>query len=159
MNIMSFNDEIKLIFNAPNGVVTELCGPDPVRLLREANRIAREQIVFQGCDVDVKARFLAAWKAGVLYIGEEYFDILSDVVVSAGDKNQLRPRANAELLAAGASSGEKVMLGAMLSFFNEVRGEKYLNQIGCLNPCDVSGRLDFVGRNIIAAMTVNYTGW
>ncbi len=115
--------------------------------------------MFQGHDVDVKAQFLAAWKAGVLFVGEECFDVRSSSVVSAVDKNGLRPRANAESLAAGASSGEKVMLGVMLSFFNETRGQKYLKRIGCLNPCDISASLDYAGNRVVASMLVSYCGW
>ena len=56
------------------------------------------------------------------------------------------------------SSGEKVFLAALVSFYNAEDGGKLLKRIGVQGLADLGG-LDLSRRSVLASLLLNYTGW
>ena len=56
------------------------------------------------------------------------------------------------------SSGERVFLAAMVSFYNAEIGGALLKRVGVHGLSDIGG-LDLERRQVIAALILNYTGW
>lgn len=118
--------------------------------------IARESAHFSVAS----SAFLSAWKRGVSLAGIRFFgegtraDL--DRAVSVWT---LCP--NVPLIddAIGVmSSGEKVFLAALVSFYNAEDGGLLFERIGVRGLADLGG-LDLERREVIAALILNYTGW
>ena len=103
--------------------------------------------------------FFDAWKRGVTLSGPHLFGTgpAADVdrAVSIWDCPNMRliDRAIAVM-----SSGEKVFLAALVSFYNSEDGGKLLKRIGVQGLADFGG-LDLSRRSVLASLLLNYTGW
>lgn len=104
--------------------------------------------------------FFHAWKRGVELVGPRLFGDGTQVCLDlAVDKWDLRPNVEAISDAIGVmSSGEKVFLAAMVSFYNADDGGTLLKRVGVNGLADLGG-LDLERRKVIAALILNYTGW
>jgi hypothetical protein len=105
-------------------------------------------------------RFLSAWKQGIKKVGVECFTIKSDNIDLATDKWELAP--NFEFIKenfAGYSHGIQVLLSLMYSFYDAEEGQKLLEQCKTPNLVDAQVVLDLEGREIVAALWSNHTGW
>lgn len=104
--------------------------------------------------------FFHAWKRGVELVGPSLFgDGTRECLNLAVDKWDLRPNVAVIRKTIGAmSSGEKVFLAAMVSFYNANDGGALLKRVGVHGLADLSG-LDLERRRIIATLILNYTGW
>ena len=93
--------------------------------------------------------FFHAWKRGVELVGPGLFgNGTQECLNLAVDKWDLCPNVAVIKKTIGAmSSGERVFLAAMVSFYNSKDGLADL------------GGLDLERRKIIAALILNYTGW
>jgi hypothetical protein len=56
------------------------------------------------------------------------------------------------------SSGQKVFLAALVSFYNAEDGGRLFERIGVRGLADLGG-LDLKRRTVIAALILNYNGW
>lgn len=104
-------------------------------------------------------RFLAAWKQGVKLLGTQFFDVKGNVDETT-EKWQLAPNIvfiNETI--DGYSHGQQVLLGLMCSFYNSEDGQEILEKAGAANLVDALGIIDLKGREIIAELWLNYTGW
>ena len=104
--------------------------------------------------------FFHAWKRGVELVGPSLFGNGSrECLDLAVDKWDLCPNVALIRKAIGVmSSGEKVFLAAMVSFYNANDGGALLKRVGVHGLADLGG-LDLERRRIIAALLLNYTGW
>ncbi len=104
--------------------------------------------------------FFRAWKRGVELAGHELFgNGTRECLELAADKWDLRPNVAFIRKTIGAmSSGEKVFLAAMVSFYNANDGGALLKRVGVNGLADLGG-LDLERRRIIATLILNYTGW
>jgi len=104
--------------------------------------------------------FFHAWKRGVELAGHGLFgNGTREALNLAVDKWDLRPNVPLIKRTIGAmSSGEKVFLAAMVSFYNANDGGALLKRVGVHGLADLGG-LDLERRRIIAALILNYTGW
>lgn len=126
---------------------------------------SRESLERLGQDYDLslarRARFLAAWQAGVDVAGQRFFDIKSETVASAQDKEELRPKWDyVEDNVGVLSHGERSFLIAMCGFFNDEWGAELsarFNETG--SPVELAQILSIERRQIIADLLVNYQGW
>ena len=104
--------------------------------------------------------FFSAWKQGVSLAGPHLFGIGKraelDRAVSVWD---LCPKLDEIDHAMGVmSSGEKVFLAALVSFYNAEDGGQLLQRIGVRGLADLGG-LDLKRRRVIATLLLNYNGW
>ena len=107
------------------------------------------------------ARFLEAWKRGVRLAGPQFFGMGSPHadLGEAQSKWDLCPKIDLIDRAIGAmSSGEKVFLAALTSFYNAEDGGELLKRVHVQGLADFGG-LDLERRAVIAALILNYTGW
>ncbi|HKL27230.1 MAG TPA: hypothetical protein VJ910_13480 [Desulfuromonadales bacterium] len=106
-----------------------------------------------------QARFLAAWKRGVTYLGAELFG--PGTPETARDKNQLRPLPDAvEVIFSRESLGEEQFLAAMVSFFDPAWGEELTDRIDdykCV--AGLTYNLDHECIEILCELLRNYEGW
>ena len=104
--------------------------------------------------------FFDAWKRGVELVGPELFGKgTRECLEQAICKWDLCPNVEAIIDAIGVmSSGEKVFLAAMVSFYNAEEGGALLRRVGVYGLADLGG-LDLERRKIIAALILNYHGW
>ncbi|PLC52881.1 hypothetical protein CR155_15865 [Pollutimonas nitritireducens] len=104
--------------------------------------------------------FIKAWKRGVEIAGPEWFgDGTHDGLQGVASKWDLRP--NLVLLndALGVlSSGQRMFLAAMVSFYNAREGAAMLRRCGFEGLSDLSG-LDLKRRQVIADLVLHYNGW
>jgi len=104
--------------------------------------------------------FFEAWKRGAEIAGAEWFgDGTPEGLQRAKSKWDLRP--NLLLLndALGVlSSGQRMFLSAMVSFYNSREGGAMLKRCGFEGLSDLGG-LDLERRQVIADLTLNYNGW
>ncbi|RZS31601.1 hypothetical protein [Corticibacter populi] len=104
--------------------------------------------------------FFQAWKRGAEIAGVEWFgDGTREGLQRATSKWDLRP--NMLLLndALGVlSSGQRMFLSAMVSFYNSREGGAMLKRCGFEGLSDFGG-LDLQRRKVIADLTLNYNGW
>lgn len=107
------------------------------------------------------ARFLDAWKRGVHLAGPQFFGTGSPHADLDGTESKwdLCPKMDLIDRAIGVmSSGEKVFLAALTSFYNAEDGGALLKRVHVQGLADFGG-LDLERRAVIAALLVNYTGW
>ena len=101
-----------------------------------------------------------AWKRGVEIAGPEWFgDGTREGLNQAKTKWDLRPdmlRLNDAL--GVLSSGERMFLSAMVSFYNAREGGAMLKRCRFHGLSDFDG-LDLERRKVIADLLVNYSGW
>lgn len=104
--------------------------------------------------------FFHAWKRGVELVGPGLFgDGSREGLDLAVEKWDLCPNVALIKKAIGAmSSGEKVFLAALVSFYNAETGGALLKRVGVRGLSDLGG-LDLERRKVIAALILNYTGW
>ncbi len=106
-----------------------------------------------------RARFLAAWKRGVTYLGPELFG--PGTPATAKDKNDLQPLPQAvEAVFAKESGGVEQFMAAMVSFYDPVWGEELAARIDCLKSiCGLTYNLDHECIEILCELLLNYEGW
>ena len=105
------------------------------------------------------ARFLAAWKQGVEFIGPELFGPGS--FTTATDKHELRPlKEPVEQVFSEESCGEEQFLAAMVSFYDPAWGEDLSARIDIHKSlCGLTYNLDHECTEIVCELLRNYTGW
>ncbi|EJQ9336303.1 hypothetical protein NYF37_004626 [Salmonella enterica] len=104
--------------------------------------------------------FFSAWKEGVSLAGPQFFgDGSRDVPAHAKDKWDLVPDLTSISNALGVmSSGERVFIAALVSFYNAHDSQELLRRAGVEGLADL-GNLDLPRRRVIASLVLNYTGW
>jgi len=104
--------------------------------------------------------FFQAWKRGVQLLNPALFGKgTKDHVDQAEDKWDLCPNLEVIDQAIGVmSSGERVFLAALVSFYNAEIGGALLKRVGVHGLSDLGG-LDLERRQVIADLILNYTGW
>lgn len=104
--------------------------------------------------------FFRAWKRGAELAGYEWFgEGTREGLQNASTKWELRP--NMLLLndALGVlSSGQRMFLAAMVSFYNDREGGAMLRRCGFHGLADFGG-LDLQRRKVLADLLLNYSGW
>ncbi|CAP41378.1 conserved hypothetical protein [Bordetella petrii] len=104
--------------------------------------------------------FFEAWKRGVEIAGPQWFgDGTREGLNQAKSKWDLRPdmlRLNDAL--GVLSSGERMFLSAMVSFYNAREGGAMLKRCHFNGLSDFDG-LDLPRRQVIADLLLNYSGW
>ncbi|KAE8235574.1 hypothetical protein A4X13_0g9447, partial [Tilletia indica] len=120
------------------------------------DQIAREMLHFD----NAPAAFLQAWKRGVHIAGAEWFgDGTRAGLQQATSKWQLRPNVQRLNEALGVlSSGQRLFLSAMVSFYNASEGGAMLKRCQFEGLADLGG-LDLERRKVIAELVLHYDGW
>ncbi|OZI62820.1 MULTISPECIES: hypothetical protein [Bordetella] len=124
--------------------------------LEVAEQIARERQHF----VAAPDAFFKAWKRGVQIAGPRWFgDCTKKGFEQARDKWDLCPNVRQISRSLGLlSSGERMFLAAMVSFYNARRSASLLRRCGFEGLADLSG-LDLARRRVIASLVLHYNGW
>lgn len=109
---------------------------------------------------DAPQAFFEAWKRGAEIAGAEWFgDGTREGLQRASSKWDLRPNMLMLNDALGVlSSGQRMFLSAMVSFYNSREGGAMLKRCGFEGLSDLGG-LDLERRKVIADLTLHYTGW
>lgn len=104
--------------------------------------------------------FFEAWQRGVRIAGIEWFgDGTHEGWQRATSKWDLRPKMLILNDALGVlSSGQRLFLSAMVSFYNAREGGAMLKRCGVEGLSDL-GNLDLERRKVIADLLLNYNGW
>jgi hypothetical protein len=104
--------------------------------------------------------FFQAWKRGVQIAGPEWFgNGTPEKLQRAICKWDLCPRLDVISDALGVlSSGQRMFLAAMVSFYNAQDGGELLQRCGFEGLSDLGG-LDLERRRVIADLVLNYSGW
>ena len=104
--------------------------------------------------------FFQAWKRGAEIAGHEWFgDGTREGLQRATTKWDLRPNMLMLNDALGVlSSGQRMFLSAMVSFYNAREGGAMLKRCGFEGLSDLGG-LDLERRQVIADLTLHYNGW
>ncbi|CAM8846145.1 TetR family transcriptional regulator [Burkholderia pseudomallei] len=104
--------------------------------------------------------FFDAWKHGVELAGVRLFGQgTRDAFDIALTKWELCPNVRLIKAAIGPmSSGEKVFLAAMVSFYDAHDGGALLRRVGVQGLSDLGG-LDAQRREVIASLLLHYAGW
>lgn len=139
--------------------------PDPTRHSLNEGQLLREQLFGQ---IDFESRyfqsaperFFAAWKRAVSLAGIAYFGTGTKSALDLATKKwDLTPNLERISDAIGVlSSGERVFLAALVSFYNSEDGGRLLKRVGVEGLADLGG-LDLQRRTLIAALILNYAGW
>jgi len=119
-------------------------------------QIAQEQRHFAAAS----DAFFQTWKLGVQLAGPHWFgDGTPEGLRQAQDKWDLCPDVPRISKAIGVlSSGERMFLAAMVSFYNDRKGGALLKRCGFHGLADFSG-LDSQRRQVIANLVLHYNGW
>jgi len=106
------------------------------------------------------AAFFHAWKRGVALAGTHLFGNGTHAELDhAASVWDLRPKVQLIEHAIGVmSSGQKVFIAALVSFYNAEDGGRLFERIGVRGLADLGG-LDLKRRAVIAALVLNYSGW
>ncbi|MGR0116442.1 hypothetical protein [Ralstonia pseudosolanacearum] len=120
------------------------------------NQIALEQLHFERAP----QAFFEAWKRGAEIAGAEWFgDGTREGLQHATSKWDLRPNLQKLSRSFGVlSSGQRMFLAAMVSFYNAHDGAKLLKRCGFEGLSDLNG-LDLGRRKVIADLVLHYNGW
>lgn len=104
--------------------------------------------------------FFQAWKRGAEIAGAEWFGNGTQAGLErATTKWDLRPNMLLVNDALGVlSSGQRMFLSAMVSFYNAREGAAMLRRCGFEGLSDLGG-LDLGRRKVIADLVLNYNGW
>jgi len=108
---------------------------------------------------DKQARFLAAWKEGVTFLGLELFG--PGAPESAYTKDELCPLRDAvDARFTEESGGEEQFLAAMVSFYDPAWGEELAARIECYKSLSgLTYNLDHACIEMLCEMLRNYEGW
>jgi hypothetical protein len=125
-----------------------------------ARRRARSDGAGTGALRRYRRRFFEAWKRGAQIAGHEWFgDGTREGLQRATTKWDLRPNMLMLNDALGVlSSGQRMFLSAMVSFYNAREGGAMLKRCGFEGLSDFGG-LDLERRQVIADLTLHYNGW
>ncbi|NLC71314.1 MAG: hypothetical protein GX751_08150 [Desulfuromonadaceae bacterium] len=106
-----------------------------------------------------RARFLAAWKQGVEFLGPGLFGPASPK--TARSKEELQPlKEEIEAVFNRESGGEEQFLAAMVSFFDPEWGAELAARIECYKSvCGLTFNLDHERIEILCELLRNYEGW
>lgn len=106
-----------------------------------------------------RARFFAAWKHGVEFLGSEFFGPVSPE--TAITKEELKPlRGIVEASFEEESEGEEQFLAAMVSFYDPAWGEELAERIECHKSLSgLTLDLDHECTEIVCELLRNYEGW
>lgn len=120
------------------------------------DQIALERAHF----ANAPSAFFQAWKRGVAIAGPRLFgDGTREGWERSSEKWDLCPKTSLIKRTIGAmSSGEKVFLAALVSFYNSREGGALLKRCGVVGLADLGG-LDLERRKIIAGLLLHYSGW
>jgi hypothetical protein len=104
--------------------------------------------------------FFESWKRGAQIAGPEWFgEGTREGLDNATTKWDLRPKLRMIRDSLGVlSSGQRMFLSAMVSFYNSREGGAMLRRCGFDGLSDLGG-LDLERRQIIAELMLNYNGW
>ncbi|KIP18914.1 hypothetical protein KY49_3612 [Burkholderia sp. MSHR3999] len=104
--------------------------------------------------------FFDAWKHGVALAGVRFFGQgTREAFDLARTKWDLCPNVGLIKKAIGPmSSGEKVFLAALVSFYDAHDGGAMLRRVGVQGLSDLGG-LDAERREVIASLLLHYAGW
>lgn len=104
--------------------------------------------------------FFITWRQGVRLAGMYYFgDGTAEGYDRADCLDDLSPNLERISHSLGVlSSGERIFLAAMVSFYNAQDGGKLLGEVGVQGLADLC-RLDMKRRQIIATLLLSYEGW
>ena len=118
--------------------------------------ITREQEHFS----HAPTAFFKAWKHGAALAGPEWFgEGTCKGLQQAADKWALRPRMMDISEAINVlSSGQRLFLSVMVSFYNGPEGAVMLRRCGFEGFADLNG-LDLERRQVIADLVLHHTGW
>lgn len=121
-----------------------------------ADQIVREERHFEAAP----EAFFQAWKRGAEIAGAEWFgDGTREGLHRAESKWDLRPNLLVLNDALGVlSGGQRMLLSAMVSFYNAREGAAMLKRCGFEGLSDLGG-LDLERRQVIADLVLNYAGW
>lgn len=124
--------------------------------LQVLDQIAQEQSHF----ARAPQAFFEAWKRGAEIAGAEWFgDGTRKGLQHATSKWDLRPNLQRLIRSFGVlSSGQRMFLAAMVSFYNAHDGAKLLKRCGFEGLSDLNG-LDLGRRKVIADLVIHYNGW
>lgn len=120
------------------------------------DRVALEEAHFE----HAPRAFFQAWKRGAEIAGAEWFgNGTPEGLQQATSKWDLRPNILILNDALGVlSSGQRMFLSAMVSFYNAREGGAMLKRCGFEGLSDLGG-LDLERRRVIADLVLNYNGW
>lgn len=120
------------------------------------DQLAREDLHF----AQAPEAFFKAWQRGVKIAGAGWFgDGTREGLQHATNKWQLCPDLRRINQALGVlSSGERMFLSAMVSFYNARDGGAMLKRCQFEGLADLGG-LDLERRKVIADLLLHYTGW
>jgi hypothetical protein len=124
-------------------------------------QVVRDQIELEHQHFETAPQaFFEAWKRGVRIAGHEWFgDGTREGLQHAKTKWDLRPKLMMLNDALGVlSSGQRMFLSAMVSFYNSREGGAMLKRCGFEGLADFGG-LDLERRKVIADLSLHYTGW
>ena len=123
------------------------------------NRIYEEMTTLDKHDAVAEQRFFTAWKAGVNYLGKEYFKV-QNTVKETTTKWQLEPNLEFINKVFGSKShGQQVLIALMYSFFDSIEGQKLLERAQAPNIVDALVVLDRQGKEIFGQLSQYYSGW
>lgn len=107
------------------------------------------------------AQFFNAWREGAALAGAIYFgDGTEANLKNATNRDQLAP--NLERCKKGIgclSSGEKVFLAALYTFYNGAAGQPLMQAANVKGMSDIASSLDLKRRRIVAELLMSYNGW
>lgn len=143
---------------SPDSLVTIATTPriDPDDQSRMFEQIELERAHFE----NAPAVFFRAWKSAVSLAGARFFGKgTQSGLTEATSKWDLQPDLERISAAIGPmSSGERVFLAALTSFYNSQDGARLLQRAGVQGLADLGG-LDLQRRTLIAALILTYNGW
>lgn len=105
--------------------------------------------------------FLAAWKDGVSLAGEHFFNIRSESVSTATDRDELRPDLEKITASLGVlSPGERVFVLSLYQFFSDSTVRELCTEHGYDFPtlADIA-ILDAPRKAVITRLIHAYSGW
>lgn len=135
----------------PDGRVATGDAQEPLKRMATAMRKSR----------DARDIFLATWKVAVRTAGPAFFQVTTDTIDAATDKNQLRPDIQAIKDNAGVlSGGERRFLFALVSFYNRKVAQGLNHDYGeSGNVGELAAQLDRDRLHLITDLMLSYGGW
>ncbi|CAK1327626.1 Uncharacterised protein [Burkholderia pseudomallei] len=126
----------------------------------DSDQVHRELVQHLSHEKTTTHDFFQAWKRGVELAGVELFGRgTREVFDLAQTKWELCPNLLLITDAIGPmSSGERVFLAALVSFYDAREGGVLLRRVGVEGLADL-GRLDRQRREVLAELILHYSGW